>query len=167
MGPDGAAQWEVQVAAADESTTTGAEGDFQFTDLRAGETQLVLRSTTSSAAQNIKVIADRSVEVLVVWPGSGRASFSVEMPEGYGIQPIATSTVAAGEVFGTVTDVRDNKPIAGAQIYVRGQNAQATVNSLGQFRLKLSAGTIGLVVVHPQYSTLRYPDPTLDRKSVV
>lgn len=58
-----------------------------------------------------------------------------------------------GFIQGKIVDVKKNKPVESARIFVRGLNAETKTNSEGVFDIKLPVGTYALSIIHPDYTS--------------
>lgn len=72
-----------------------------------------------------------------------------------------------GTLFGRVIAAEDKRAVAGAALFVAGQQIDATTNALGQFEIRLPPGRHTLSVIHAQYSTQTISDLLIESKTRV
>lgn len=62
-------------------------------------------------------------------------------------------SVARGQLEGKLLSAGENKAVAGARIFVKGQPVSATSSAQGKFELKLPPGSYDISVLHKDYTT--------------
>jgi outer membrane receptor protein involved in Fe transport len=107
----------------------------------------------------VPVMPDDVTRVIATLGDDGKLAFELRVPPPPPPPPVAAAPTAAegatvsgatGRVSGAVT-AEGGAPIAGAKVFVQGQDAEARTGADGRFELDLPEGTYSLSIVHPDY----------------
>jgi outer membrane receptor protein involved in Fe transport len=158
FGPDGGPEAGVLIEAGGAKQHTNQDGSLHMPVpagkqdvyvVRQGKRQLIIKS--------VKFIAGETTELLISLPLKGAPQVDVEMP---GKQQLAQRKKVVGPVVtvrGRVIDAAKKRPIAGARVFARGTDAEATSGTDGRFVIKLPIGRHDLTIIHPSFGTEQIP----------
>ncbi|MAW51855.1 MAG: hypothetical protein CME01_03425 [Geminicoccus sp.] len=151
---------EIRVQLGPNSTTTDSFGAYSICG-DPGEATVVWTRDSGEVIGSLQVrlVEGVALEILVQEKG-GQGAFDVsgveaaeestEISEGLQDLPMAI-------IRGLVTDL-SGRPLANAQVLVRGQSARANTDSSGQFELEAAQGVVELGVILEGYANRFVPD---------
>ena len=148
--------------------TTDSEGVATI-ETRPGQVTLSFQKDgfPSQNTPLIPVVAGRSLEILVTYTRSPIESVvDVEAPSGEGLT--TTTATATGRVEGTLVDDK-GRPLANAQVFVRGLPIQARSDAEGRFTLPdVPATELDLTIIHPDFTpTNKKVEVSADETAIV
>lgn len=133
----------VRLELAGQVLVTDAEGHF----LAAAEPGLAELRAGSWSTQ-VPVAEGQLSEVLLTLEAGQAVAAQVEAPA---LQE-AAAVGPTGTVQGRVLDAEEGRPLAGVQVFVRGQPVEARTDAEGRFTLEVPAGTVELAALRSGYS---------------
>ncbi|MCB9641436.1 MAG: TonB-dependent receptor [Myxococcales bacterium] len=147
---------------------TDRDGAFSFF-LRAGQYRVRIWGDAFSQriSPKIPVVSGEVTEALLTIPpkGAGAEALVEAAIRRYALRQVSKARGPLLLVRGRVLSQRDKKPVASAQIFVKGQAVEAQADPQGRFQLRLPKGYYELTVIHPSYSTarkkLKIPNPKM------
>lgn len=151
--PDGAPVPGATVDVGGATVTTDAEGAFRVAVPEGTPTVRVTGSQGSIEIPSVPIAGDATTELLLTL-GQGPSRFALESPTARETA-VETPTGPPGRLTGTVTD--GEGPVAGARVFVRGSDVDATTDRDGRFVLDLPSGTWDISVVRAGFTTVTGP----------
>lgn len=149
------------VSVGDARTETDAAGRFEV-ELPEGRYDVYVADSWGNiaAAEAVSVGVGRRSELLITWsPKRSLLPTQVEQPDGLGIPAVEEDLEGpSGLVTGRVVSDKDDTPVAGARIFVRGRAVEAVTAKDGQFSLELPVGAWELAVVANAFASQSLSD---------
>jgi hypothetical protein len=152
---DGAPVPGAVVTVADRQLLSDADGRFEV-DLPEGRWEVTLRPPEATGLQggrllDVGIVAHEVTEVLVTFTADADPVAQVAEPPARGAVQVDPDAVD-GTVAGRVLD-EEGAPVAGARLFVRGADVQATTGDDGRYELVLPQGDRQLTVLRSGYAT--------------
>ncbi len=135
--------------------TTDTDGAFRLS-LPAGTWTVRLSGPLTGEATGVVVVDDQITELLITTDAQAVTAVRVEAPPSTGPSTGPTEAATA-TLAGQVVD-EAGKPIAGAQVFVRGSTVEARSDTDGRFTIPVVAGVHTVSVLRSQYATQTVPD---------
>ncbi|WP_345972255.1 carboxypeptidase-like regulatory domain-containing protein [Sulfurimonas diazotrophicus] len=153
--------------------TTDAQG-YLGTILPEGNYQLQLLATEDGAPQafvkkNFLIAADKQTQIILSLKSDKTLLFAdVEAPEGNVTQRDAKQDVVKvnGTVALTLLSSEDEKPVAGARVFVPGIKINAVSDAQGHVVIDLPEGNRTLSIIHTSYSSQNVKVTVLPKEMV-
>ena len=145
----------------DERGETNADGAFEI-ELPAGSHRLRLVRSDRRGVQveSVEISTGETTELIVEFRAEGPPEIDIEAPGSESSlgqmqagEKKVESVAEPGMIEGVITSLEDGEPVAGAQVLVRGADAEAKSDKDGTFTLQLPPGAWDLSVIHAEYST--------------
>lgn len=136
------------------------------------DVQLVSRNQIPRTIRGIVVAPGKTSEVIVTIYPNNNMDADVMLPEGVEAEEAAKPEEKAqpqkapGRLRGKVVGAEDQVPVAGASIFVAGEELEGKTAEDGTFELTLPAGKHTLSVIHPKFSTQTVRDVEIKEKAV-
>ena len=142
-----------EVTVGKEVAVSAENGSFELT-LPQGVYVVKLRAPTYAGGDLLDVAVGRGevTEVLITFDREIAPTALIQAPD---LEQLVIEDMPTGEPGTLQARVVDEngKPVEGARVYVRGQDATATTDANGQFTLELPGGTHDISVLRNGYST--------------
>lgn len=133
--------------------------------LAAGNHRIELRWPPGAPAKGIDgvtVTSGLTTELIVTVAADGTLALDLMPPEVEVAEAANQAKIAqnlpTGTVAGVVTGEDEGEPVVGAGVFVAGQQAEASTDAEGHFKLELPIGTHTLSIIHGKYSTQTLPN---------
>lgn len=153
---DGAPVPGTVVTVADRQVPSDGDGRFEL-DLPEGVWEVTLRPPEASGLQggrvlDVALVGGEVTEMLVTFRAEGDPSARVAAPERATAPDAPADDLASGDVTGRILD-EEGAPVAGARLFVRGVDVQATSDDDGRYALTLPSGARELTVLRAGFAT--------------
>ena len=143
----------VSVRIAGTSETSNANGVAVLRAEPGKHSFMVWPSGKQPSEFSVSVTAGAVTEVIVTLKAQGAApDVEIEAPEDRG-REVEKEEGPSGILSGTVTDAEQNRPVAGAKIYIAGLLEEASTDDSGVFSISIPAGKHTVSIIHPEYVT--------------